>query len=104
MIASHALSAIVPLVATTPSGSNTGLWRGGRPFIDPMDLHEIWWYTLIPLALFVSIAYKAVRVTDVPSVAYVKSVLMMTVQVAAGMVLLAVALHLLVEFVIPLIH
>lgn len=103
MIGTTALHTIAPLAAATPPQSVAGLWRGGRPFIDPMDLHGAWWFTLVPLALFVSIAYKAVRVTNVPSASYMKSVLMMTVQISVGMVVLAVALHALVEFIIPVI-
>lgn len=78
-----------------------GVWRGGRPFIDPMDVHSLWWWTLVPMALFVSIAYKATRASRVPSVDYAKGVGIMTVQVVAGMVLLAIGLHVLVEFIVP---
>ena len=80
-----------------------GLWRSGRPFIDPMDVHGLWWLTLIPMALFISVAYKAVRVRRVPSASYAKGVALMTVQIVFGMMALAVALHVLVEFIIPVI-
>jgi hypothetical protein len=84
-----------------------GLWRGGRPFIDPMNVHELWWWTLVPLAFFVAVAYKAVRVAPtlrpMPWRPYVRGVVMMTVQVVVGMMLLAVALHVLIEMAAPLL-
>lgn len=70
-------------------------------FLDPMNLHDAWWLTLIPLAFFVSMAYKAVRVQTFD--AYWKQVLMMTAQIVVAMIALAAALHLLVEIVVPAI-
>lgn len=34
------------------------------PFIDPLDLHAAWFWLLLPLAVLIAIAYKAVRVPD----------------------------------------
>jgi hypothetical protein len=70
-----------------------------RPFIDPMNLHDQWWWTLLPLALFISMAYKAVRLEDLGR--YWKQTGLMTVQVVAGMIGLAAAVYLVVELVLP---
>lgn len=66
-----------------------------RPFIDPLNLHDLWWLLLVPLALGISLAYKAVRVRDMRDLW--RQVLMMTVQIVVAMVLLAVASYLFVE-------
>lgn len=66
-----------------------------RPFIDPLNLHDLWWLLLVPLALGISLAYKAVRVRDMRDLW--RQVLMMTVQIVVAMVLLAVASYLFIE-------
>ncbi len=68
-------------------------------FLDPLNVHDNWWLTLIPLALLVSVAYKAVRVKTFED--YWKQVLMMTAQIVVAMLALAAALHLLVEIIVP---
>lgn len=72
-----------------------------RPFLEPLQIHDQWWLTIIPLAFLVAVAYKAVRVRafDV----YWKQVLMMTVQIVVAMVALAVAQHVFVEIIVPLL-
>jgi len=65
------------------------------PFIDPLDLHEWWWLTLGPLALGISIAYKAVRVPDFTR--YWREVGVMTVQIILGMIGLSIFVYLLIE-------
>lgn len=72
-----------------------------RPFIDPIDLHRFWFVLLVPLALFMSIAYKAVRVEraiDVPRAAAI-----MTIQVCFWIVALGIASYLFVQHLAPLI-
>ncbi len=34
------------------------------PLIDPLNLHAAWFWLLIPLAVLIAMAYKAVRVPD----------------------------------------
>jgi len=34
------------------------------PFIDPLDLHDLWFLLLLPLGVLIAMAYKAVRVPD----------------------------------------
>lgn len=69
-----------------------------RPFIDPLDLHNLWWFTLIPLALAISMAYKAVRLEDLSR--FWTQSLLMTIQVVAGMIGLAVAAFIVVELIV----
>lgn len=69
------------------------------PFLDPLPLHGSWWFTIGPLALFISMAYKAVRVTDLRD--YWKQVALMTIQTILGMIGLAILVFVIVELVIP---
>jgi hypothetical protein len=70
-----------------------------RPFIDPVDAHGLWYLLLIPLALGVSAAYKAVRVADLRD--FPRAVLVMTAQIVLGMIALGFASYLFVQFVVP---
>lgn len=72
-----------------------------RPFLEPLDLHTLWWLTLIPMALFVAMAYKAVRLPELDD--YWRSVAVMTAQIVLAMIALAAALHLIIEFAVPLL-
>jgi len=72
-----------------------------RPFIDPLNLHHVWFLLLVPLALFVSIAYKAVRVHDMSR--YWQGVAIMTGQIVLGMLALGAAFYLLIEWIVPII-
>jgi hypothetical protein len=69
------------------------------PFLDPLNLHDHWWFTLIPLALGISMAYKAVRLHDLRH--FWKQSLVMTVQVILGMVGLAAVVFIVVELIVP---
>lgn len=71
---------------------------GYTPFVDPLDLHGWWWLTLLPLALLMSMAYKAVRVADLSK--YWGQVLLMTAQTVLGMVGLAVLVYVVVEVLV----
>lgn len=71
-----------------------------RPFIDPIALPGgTWWLTLIPLALLVSMVYKAVRVRSMDR--YLPNVLLMAAQIVVAMASLAVGAHLLVLWIVP---
>lgn len=76
-----------------------GLWQGGVPFLDPMNIHAAWWFTALPMALLTSMAYKAVKQRDMST--YWRSVSVMTASILVGMVGFAFALHALVEWIIP---
>jgi len=32
-----------------------------RPFLDPLDLHHIWWLLLVPLAFVIGLVYKTLK-------------------------------------------
>lgn len=59
-----------------------------RWFIDPLDLHTAWWVLIVPMAFFISMAYKAVRLATLEK--YWSQVAMMTVQIILGLGALAV--------------
>ena len=69
--------------------------------LDPLPIGEFWPFLLIPLALGISIAYKAVRVGS--REAYIKSVFMMTTQIVLAMIAMGIAGYIFVWFVIPAI-
>jgi hypothetical protein len=85
--------------AAVPSRDVGGLWQGWVPFLDPMNIHAAWWYTALPLALFVSMAYKAVKHGNMRT--YWRGVSVMTASILVGMVGFAFGLHALVEWIIP---
>ena len=93
---------ILDALCTLAQSATSGGSGGYRPFLDPLDLHLTWWVTLIPLAFFISFAYKAVRLEDVSTVPFLKHVIVMTVQIVAAMIALAVASYILILKVMPL--
>jgi len=71
-----------------------------RPILDPAPIGPTgWWLLLIPMALGVAMAYKAVRANN-PR-AWVSQVLVMTIQIVVGITLAAFAAHVMVEWVAP---
>jgi hypothetical protein len=88
------------LLASLPLASAPLLaWR---PFLDPLNLHAYWWAFLPPLALGISIAYKAVRLHDLHHLGeYWRQVIVMTLQIIIAMVLLGVAMFLFLEVLLP---
>lgn len=80
--------------------------RTFTPFIDPVSLgfpqlHDYWWLTLLPIAFFVSMAYKGVRLHVLNH--FWKQVIVMTLQIILAMIGLAIGLYLLIELVVPLL-
>ena len=75
-----------------------GAWR---PFLDPLDLHAYWWTFLIPLALMISVVYKAVR-SESPR-AWARETVFMTAQIILAMILLGAAAFCFLEYVLPTI-
>lgn len=69
------------------------------PFIDPLDAHRLWWVFLVPLALLISLAYKAVRQPTLDHI--VREVALMTAQVLIGMIALGAALFVFIEWIVP---
>jgi len=66
-----------------------------RPFLDPLNVHDVWWLFLLPMALGISVVYKAVRLTTLER--YWLQVFIMTAQIILGMLALAIASYLFVE-------
>ena len=70
------------------------------PFLEPINLFHQWWYLLLlPLALGLSITYKAIRVPTLNS--YWWQVALMTTQIVCGVAALGVLVALFVQFAIP---
>ncbi|MCU0688620.1 MAG: hypothetical protein MUE97_02610 [Phycisphaerales bacterium] len=81
---------------TTPSGNpSQSVDFAHRWFIDAMSIHDQWWLLIIPMALLIAVAYKAVRLKNLDR--YWREVGLMTVQILLGMAALAGALWLLAE-------
>lgn len=72
-----------------------------RPFLDPVNIHDLWFLLLPPLVLGISLAYKAVRVGDLKDLP--RQVLVMTVQGTLGMIALGAAAYAFVNHILPLI-
>ncbi|MFM7807555.1 MAG: hypothetical protein ACKPEA_06440 [Planctomycetota bacterium] len=72
------------------------------PFMQPMPGAIHWWWALIvPMVLSVSVTWKAIRLQRLDS--YWTEVSWMTAKVLAGMTALALALIVLVQWVVPLL-
>ena len=72
------------------------------PFLQPAPGVASWWWLLVlPLSLFVSMAWKAVRQQDLA--AYWPAVARMSAQIVVGMIGLFVALAIVVRVIVPII-
>lgn len=72
-----------------------------RPFLDPIAADRWWYLMLIPMALGISVAYKATRVKDLKD--YPREVAIMTVQIVVAMIALGFASYLFVQYVVPMV-
>jgi nitric oxide reductase large subunit len=72
-----------------------------RPFLDPMDLHAYWWAFLVPLALLISVVYKAVRVERMAD--WPRATIVMTAQIILSMILLGAGVFCFLEYILPMI-
>ncbi len=71
-----------------------------RPFIDPLPMPAgAWWLTLVPMAVFIAIAYKAVKRKSLTG--FWKSAGMMAAQIVLFISLAGFGVHALVEWVVP---
>jgi len=63
-----------------------------RPILDPLALHDQWYWLMPPLALLISLAYKAVRVPGragrFDARLFIKQAAIMAIQVIAAISLL----------------
>jgi hypothetical protein len=69
------------------------------PFIDPLNLHRVWYVLIVPLAFGVAIVHKAIRVGDMKH--YPRQVVAMTLQVVGSMAALGLVSYLLIQHIIP---
>lgn len=81
-----------------------------RPFIDALSLHSVWFTMLVPLALFIAVTWRAIRLPDLigedgrprfPWKRYLTSVVVMTFQIVASMIGLGLLSYLLVQYAAP---
>ena len=70
-----------------------------RPFIDPIDAHRWWFLLLLPMAFFLSLAYKSVRVADLKDL--MRGTLIMSAQITLAMIALGFAFYTFVQFILP---
>jgi uncharacterized membrane protein YedE/YeeE len=81
----------------TPIATSLLAWT---PFLQPAPGADRWWWILIvPLALGMSIAYKAIRVKDLRELP--RAAIVMTAQIVGGLAALALVLFILVVLVLP---
>ena len=72
------------------------------PFVDPIHALQDWWYLLlIPLAFGIAVIYKALRSPQLEH--YWQNVLVMTGQIVAAMIALAIVLVVAIQVLVPLI-
>jgi hypothetical protein len=78
-----------------------GLLAAWRPFLDPLNLHAYWWAFLFPLALLISVVYKAVRAAGPAE--WMRETVVMTAQIILAMIMLGAAAFCFLEYVLPVI-
>lgn len=89
------------MIADMVGGLKLGWLASWRPFLDPLHLHAYWWAFMVPLALGISVTYRAVRMRDMRG--YWRAVAVMTVQIILAMIALGAAAFILVEYLIPML-
>lgn len=70
-----------------------------RPFLDPINLDNLWYLLLIPMSFFLAVGYKAVRTIDMNR--YWMQVLTFTFQLIVGMVGLGFGFFVFVRVLLP---
>ncbi|GJM19554.1 MAG: hypothetical protein DHS20C14_17670 [Phycisphaeraceae bacterium] len=71
------------------------------PFIDPIDANAFWYLLIIPMAIGIALAFKAVRVGEMRK--YPRHVAMMTAQIILGVVVLAIASFIVIDKLVPIL-
>lgn len=73
------------------------------PFYEPFNEAQQWWYLLLlPMSFGISMMYRAIR--DNEYAHYWRNVLITTGQIVGCIALLAIALGLWVQFVVPVLN
>jgi hypothetical protein len=71
-----------------------------RPFLDPIPMADgVWWLTIVPMALLISVAYKAVRKPTMER--FWRSAFSMATQIVVFVALAGLGVHALVEWIVP---
>lgn len=70
-----------------------------RPFLDPIDANAAWFLLLLPLALGIAVAYKAVRAPDMTT--YWRQTALFALQIIGGIVGLYAAALVFLEVILP---
>ncbi len=70
-----------------------------RPFLDPLPVGDWWWVLFIPLVVATAVVWKALRLQRLAY--FPRQVAKMTGQVAVAIILLAVLLFVVVQYLIP---
>jgi len=71
------------------------------PFIDPLDLHGVWFLLLIPLGVLTAASYKSVRVPDMR--VFWRQTLFFSLQIIGAIAGLYVASWVFLDFILPVI-
>ena len=71
------------------------------PLIDPLNLHAAWFWLLIPLAVLIAMAYKAVRVPDMTL--YWRQTALFAAQIILGIIGLYAFSLVVLNWILPVI-
>jgi hypothetical protein len=78
-----------------------------RPFLDPLNIPQWWWAFVLPLTFLIAVAYKAIRSPDLEEPGgvkpYLRSVVVMTVQTIAALIILWIGFFLFTVYLLPII-
>ncbi len=80
---------------------NDALLLAYTPFIDPIDLHGVWFLLLFPLAVLIAMAYKAVRTPDMGN--YWNQTVKFAAQIIGGIVGLYIFSLLVLNVLLPVV-
>lgn len=69
------------------------------PFVDPIDLHGVWFWLLLPLGVLIAVAYKAVRVPDMSQ--FARQTVLFAAQIIFGIVGLYAAAIVTLNYILP---
>ncbi|MHC4976876.1 MAG: hypothetical protein ACYTF7_09770 [Planctomycetota bacterium] len=75
-----------------------------RPILDPLPMSgSTWWFTIVPLALCIAMAYKAIRIREHDGWwrRYLRAWMIMSLQIIGLILVLSIGLHLIVEVFAP---
>jgi hypothetical protein len=90
---------MMPLLDGMAAAASASAWI---PLLEPLPLaHRCWWLLIVPIAVGVSLAWKAVRLESVER--WQRPVAIMSGQIVLAVAGIALGLFLLVQIVLPLL-